>query len=128
MLFPSQFVLDAGNPPDIIENINIHYPPYRFEGLTVNGEKFDLRDPSSVQEGLNQVKEYRKLLNSNQLDTYDNKSTEMFGGGKSNLRYDEIRLQIAEDYHKGKHFLSFDEQHQEAKRIQEYEQVKWKKQ
>ena len=128
MLFPTQLVLEPSDPPEIIEHSEINYPPYRFEGLNINGERFDLRNPQDVERGLEQVKEYRKLLNSDQLDKYDDKNTKRFGGGRSNLRYDEIRLKMADDYHQGKHSMSFDQQHSETKRCQEYEELKWKKQ
>ena len=122
MLLPNFILPDIslGFGIDHIDDIvGQEFLPHRFEGLTVDGIKFDMRDPSQVQEAKTLLQQYRIDLNNGNLLKYDGKSTEIFGGGKSNLRYDEIRVQIAEEYHQGKNSLSFEDQHLLAKDIQE---------
>lgn len=92
-------------------------PPKRYERLEVNGEEFDLRDPENVDDALEELREYRQELRNGELDEYDGKSTDLWKGGRSELLYDEIRAKLAEDFHEGKHTLTWDEQNIEAKRI-----------
>jgi hypothetical protein len=102
-------------------------PPYRYEALNINGTMFDLRIPTEIQKAKQLLTEYRADLRTGELDKYEGKSTELFSGGRSKLRYDELRIQIAEDGCKGKHSLEFEEQHQEVKRLQELERLRFTK-
>lgn len=103
-----------------------HFLPYRFESLNIDGTKFDLRLSEDVEEGIKELNQIEKLVNEGDYLEYEGKSTETFGGGKNKLEYDKVRLKLAKDFHDGKHQLSFDQQHQEAKRIQEYSKLNWR--
>lgn len=92
-------------------------PPKMAEHIKVNGQDCDLRDPNFVKLFSAKIKDYREQFNNGTLKEYDGKSTEMWKGGRSELSADEIRLKLAEDYHLGKHSLSWKAQQIEANRI-----------
>ena len=92
-------------------------PPKLAEHIKINGQDCDLRDPSFVKVFQIKLKDYREQLNNGTLKQYEGKSTEAWKGGRSELTNDEIRLKLAEDYHLGKHSLSWKAQQIEANRI-----------
>jgi hypothetical protein len=110
-------MLDTTDNNDTYQGEDLTIPPKRFEKLEVNGEIYDLRDPDNVQEAKETTHEYREQMQDNNLPEYEGRSTEIWGGGRSKLLYDELRAKLAEDFHKGKHSMTWDQQDIEAKRI-----------
>ena len=94
-------------------------PPMRFEKLVINGEVFDLRRPHHALEALERTEDFRKALNDGELDEYEDKPTEIWGGGRSRLRYDQLRAKVACDFHNGEHTMTWEQQNDEVHRIQE---------
>lgn len=116
-------ILDSGIILDFNDNGDQEYegedltiPPRRYEKLETNGEEFDLRKPKEAEEANDTAKGYREQLKNDDLSTYEGKSTEVWGGGRSRLLYDEIRTKYAIDYHAGKHTMTWEQQHFEANR------------
>ena len=111
----------AGQPV-LQEAKSLESLPLRFEGLNIDGNKFDLRNPEEVIEAEKLVEKYKRDLQSGNLDKYEGKSTEKFGGGRSSLKYDELRIELAKKYHNKEHNLNFNSQHEEAlkQRQEEY--------
>ncbi len=115
-------VLDSGDRPQDMDDEggmpeDLTLPPKRYERLEVNGEEYDLRKAEETEAAQEATENYRKDLRMGELDEYEDKPTEPFGGGRSRLFYDELRTKMANDYHEGKHDLSWDEQHEECQRI-----------
>jgi len=85
--------------------------------LSSDGDIFDLRDYNSV----NDLKEYlmskRNELREGTLSKYENHSTDWGGGGRARLLYDQVRVDLAQEYHEGRHGMSFLDQHQEAMKV-----------
>ena len=88
-----------------------------YHHLQVNGVDYDLTDADDAQAANDRVRQYREQLKADDLDQYDDKSTDWGQGGRSELLYDELRSKMAVDYHRGLHELSWDDQHHEAERI-----------
>jgi len=107
--------------------LDLTVPPYRYEKLEIDGHSFDLRNPSDVDDALNTIQDYQQQMKDGELLEYEGKSTELFGGGRSRINYDAIRVKIAVDYHKGLHSIDWQDQHFEAKRIQEYQRLRYAK-
>jgi len=114
--------LDEGNRPTDMDDEgglaeDLTLPPKKYEKLDVNGQEYDLRKRNEVHEAQEATEDYREDLRYGELDEYEEKSTEPFGGGRSRLFYDELRTRMACDYHDGKHDLSWEQQDAECKRI-----------
>ena len=85
--------------------------------LHANGDIYDLRDSDQVMDLQEQVKSDRNLLNREELPKYENHSTEWGGGGRARLLYDQVRADLAGEYHEGRHNMGWKEQHQEAMQV-----------
>lgn len=85
--------------------------------LEVQDYQFDLSNPSQAQKAFDFVLFQRQALKDGNLDNYEGKSTDFGGGGRTALLYDQLRAQMAVDFHKGKHDMSWAEQSTEADRI-----------
>jgi len=114
--------IDEGDRPTDMDNEggmpeDLTLPPKRYEKLEANGELYDLRKPQEAREALEATQDYREDLREGELEIYEDKPTEPFGGGRTRLFYDELRAKMAHDYHEGKHDLSWEQQHEEAQRI-----------
>lgn len=89
-----------------------------YQHIEVNGEDYDLSDREEAYEARDELAEYRQQLRDGELDEYEDHPTEYRGGGRTRLLYDEVRAQLAVDYHEGKHDMTWEEQDQEAKNTQ----------
>lgn len=85
--------------------------------LDANGDLHDLKDPDQVNDLVEELKEARFKLHNGKLKTYEGKSTDWGGGGRSRLLYDQVRVDLASDYHSGKNDMSWQEQHEEAMQV-----------
>lgn len=118
----SMDTLNEGERPDNIDKEggmpeDLTLPPKRYEKLDINGHEYDLRKQDDIFRAMDRASDYRQDLREGDLDEYEGKSTEPWGGGRSRLLYDEIRIKMAIDYHQGKHDISWEQQDAEAKRI-----------
>lgn len=114
--------LDDGDRPDNMDDEggmqqDLTLLPLRYEKLEVNGHEYDLRKADEVEDAQEALEDYRQQLREGELDEYEGKLTEPWGGGRSRLLYDEVRAKMAADFHDGKHSLTYEQQHQEAQRI-----------
>ncbi len=82
--------------------------------LHVNGDLFDLRNPDDVNDLQEQVRSYRNDLRGEDLPKYEGRSTEWGGGGRARLLYDQVRADLATEFHSGRHTMNWKAQHQEA--------------
>lgn len=82
--------------------------------LHADGELHDLKDPDQVIDLIEQLKARRADLNRGELPKYEGRSTDWGGGGRSRLLYDQVRADIAQDYHEGSHSITWKGQHQKA--------------
>lgn len=85
--------------------------------LHANGDTFDLRDPDQVVDLLEQVKSDRNDLVNGDLPKYEGRSTDWGGGGRARLLYDQIRADLATEFHSGRHHMPWEEQHSEAMKV-----------
>ena len=108
---PADMDNEGGMPEDLT------LPPKRYEKLNVNGEDYDLRKAEDAEAAQEATKDYRQRLYDGELDEYEDRITEPGNGGRIRLWYDELRAQLATDFHDGKHTLTYDQQHDEAQRI-----------
>jgi len=113
-----------GEDTEEYEGEDLTLPPLRFEKLEVNGEDFDLRDPTQAQQAFEKTIKCRQELRSGDLTEYEGKSLELWHGGRSRLFADELRSKLACDFHEGKHTLTWEQQAVEADRIQEIRAAK----
>jgi hypothetical protein len=88
-----------------------------FSKLEVQGTEYDLSSKESAEQALNTIRDFRAQLKNNQLDEYEEKSTEYGKGGRSRLMYDELRADLAVKYWNGEHQLDWEEQHEAANNI-----------
>lgn len=103
-------------------------PPIRYEKLEVNGEEFDLRDPTQAQEAYDRAQEFREQLREGNLIEYEDRPTELWGGGRSRLLHDELMSKMALDGHEGKHTMDYTQMNEECNRIQSIRAAKLKAQ
>lgn len=96
---------------------DISLPPLGFERLHINGESYDLRDPGEVDKALDRVHHFREQLQNGDLDEYEGRSTDYGNGGRARLFHDELRVKFAEDFHEGKHDLTWEQQELESQRL-----------
>lgn len=85
--------------------------------LSANGDLYDLRDSDQVNTLQESMKSYRNDLINGELKTYEGHSTEFGKGGRARLLYDTERSNLAEEYHEGRHNMSWSEQSQEAMKV-----------
>lgn len=85
--------------------------------LHANRDVYDLRDPDQVNDLQEQVKEDRNKLREGELNKYEGRSTDWGGGGRARLLYDQVRADLAQEHHEGRHNMSWKEQHQEAMKV-----------
>jgi hypothetical protein len=88
-----------------------------FSKLEVNETEFDLSTKEGAEDALNTIREYRAQLKNNNLEEYEDKSTDYGQGGRSRLMYDELRADLAVRYWGGEHQLDWEEQHEAANNI-----------
>lgn len=85
--------------------------------LHANGDLYDLRDSDQVTDLQEQIRSDRNDLNSGELTKYEGRSVEWGGGGRARMLYDQVRADLACEWHAGRHTMSFEDQHQEAMNI-----------
>jgi hypothetical protein len=85
--------------------------------LHANGDIYDLRDPDQVNDLQEQIKSDRNDLQIGELPKYEGHSTDWGGGGRARLLYDQVRVDLAQEYHEGRHHMSWTEQYQEAMKV-----------
>ena len=85
--------------------------------LHANGDIFDLRDPDQLGDAMEQLKSDRNDLQLGQLTKYEGHSTDWGGGGRARLLYDQVRVDLAQEYHEGRHHMSWLNQHQDAMKV-----------
>jgi hypothetical protein len=88
-----------------------------FSKLEVNETEFDLSTKEGAEDALNTIREYRAQLKNNNLEEYEDKSTDYGQGGRSRIMYDELRADLAVRYWDGEHQLDWEEQHEAANNI-----------
>lgn len=108
---------DDADKGDVYEGDDLSLPPQRYEKLEVNGETYDLRDARQAHEAQKVMDDYRARVRKGEIFDYEGRSTKMWSGGRSRILYDEIRTDMAVDYHEGGYDISWEQQHQEAQRI-----------
>lgn len=108
---------DANNSDDVYDGEDLSLPPLRYEKLEVNGQVYDLRDAREAHEAQKVMDDYRMRVRKGEVFEYEGKSTKMWSGGRSRILYDEIRADMAVDYHEGNYDVSWEQQDQEARRI-----------
>jgi len=96
---------------------DLSLPPQRYEKLEVNGETYDLRNAQEAHEAQKVMDEYRARVRKGEIFDYEGRSTKMWSGGRSRILYDEIRTDMAVDYHEGDYNVSWEQQHKEAEKI-----------
>jgi hypothetical protein len=85
--------------------------------LHANGDSYNLCDPDQVVDLQESVKSDRNDLMADQLPKYEGRSTDWGGGGRARLLYDQVRADLAAEWHSGRHTMSWTEQHNEAMNI-----------
>ena len=78
---------------------------------------YDLRDSDQVNDAMEQIKSDRNELQLGNLKTYEGHSTEWGGGGRARLLYDQVRIDLAQEYHEGRHGMGWEAQHHEAMKV-----------
>jgi hypothetical protein len=116
---PDASLANGNNPTidDDDDDYKVQLPPQNFEKLVCGDNTYDLRDDDQAEDALNEANQKRNDLNNNQLAEYEGKSTEFGEGGRSRLLYDQVRAQMACDYHEGKHDMTFQQQHEQAQQV-----------
>lgn len=85
--------------------------------LHADGDLHDLTDSDQVIDLVEQLKSIRAKLKLDELNKYEGKSTEWGGGGRSRLLYDQVRANLAQEWHEGRTSMSWENQHQEAMKV-----------
>jgi hypothetical protein len=85
--------------------------------LHANGDIYDLRDSDQVNDLQEQIKSDRNDLQIGELPKYEGHSTDWGGGGRARLLYDQVRVDLAQEYHEGRHHMSWTQQHQDAMKV-----------
>ncbi len=85
-----------------------------YQELQVEDKSYNMNNLEEVKQAKQVVEERRKQLQNDELTEYENKSTIMGKGGRSQLLYDEKRIQLAEQYHNSKHDMTWEEQNEVA--------------
>ena len=110
---------DSGDGCDIEQETDEYGAaiPIRPHMLHANGDIYDLRNSDEVNDLQEQVKADRNELREGTLKKYEGRSTDWGGGGRARLLYDQCRVDLAQEYHEGRHSMEWKDQHQEAMKI-----------
>ena len=92
--------------------------------LHADGDIYDLRDVDQVGDLQEKVKSDRNDLRAEKLAKYENHSTDWGKGGRARLLYDQVRADLATEYHEGRHNMSWQQQHEEAVKVRRIVAIK----
>jgi hypothetical protein len=109
--------IDLDDDNDSDDGYQVPLPARGFEKLICGENSYDLRDDDQAEDALEDANQKRNDLNNGQLSEYEGKSTDFGGGGRSRLLYDQVRAQMAVDYHEGKHDMTWAQQHEQAQQV-----------
>jgi len=82
--------------------------------LEASDKQYDLTDANEAKEALIDIQKKRQALRDGELEEYEETGTNMWVGGRTRLLYDEVRAQLAIDFHEGEHDMTWEEQSEAA--------------